>query len=95
MPFRPNDSISRSCFVREGRFLARTLHFDKRTILRRDQIEIDRGRLVFLVIEIEQGDAVDHTDTDRRDEFLDRRLADLFLRSPVAGKPPRQPGSLR
>ena len=88
------DSISRSSSLRKCRFLARTLHFDKRAVLRRDEIKIDRGRLVFLVIEIEQRASIKHADTDRRDKFLDRRFGDFFL-PPASDTPRRRPGLRR
>ena len=65
--------------MRKCRFLARALHLDQRAVFRRDEIQIDGRCFVFLVIQIEQRNLVDHTHTDRRDEFLDRRFCDFFL----------------
>ena len=76
-PFGPSDSISRSSSCEKVASSPEPCTSTKLTILRRDQIEIDRGRFIFLVIEIEQGDAVNHTDTDRCDELPDRRFADF------------------
>ena len=43
------------------RLLARALHLDQRAVFRRDEIQIDGRCLVFLVIQIEQRNPVDHT----------------------------------
>ena len=94
MPFRPNDSISRSCSCEKVASSPAALHFDELAILRRDQIEIDRDRFVFLVIQIEQRHAVKHTGADRRDQFPDRRLADFsFAHQSPASHRDSQAGS--
>ena len=53
--------------IREGLVLGAALEFDELALVGHDDVEIDFGRRVVDVVEVERGDAVANADRDRRD----------------------------